>query len=564
MDYAKVLKLPQYFRNLQRLSEITAVLIKHGFGDLVSRLNLYPYLETGIQLLSPSFLRNRDAHLDLSTRLRLVCEELGPTFIKFGQLIATRPDMFPESITTEFKRLQDRVGPFPLAKAKEMIESELKRPVADVFLEFEETPLGSASLAQVHKATLHDGQCVIVKIQRPNLDRTIDADLDILRGLAALLEEHVPESQQFSPSKLIEEFARRLRKECDFRREALNLRRFADAFSEEDLLVVPKVFSSFSTRRILVEEFIDGFRPDDEVALQSHTIDAEALASALNKIVLRSIFENNFFHADPHPGNVLITKDGRIAFIDFGAMGRLDNGRLNEILKFLLAALSKDEEKIVQVITQGDMVSSFVDESALKGQVGEILDSHVGQTLGDLNLTALMSEIFEVIRRFGIKPPPDVLSIARAITTLSYIARALDPNFDPVKSIQPYLFRRYIRQISDPRVYSAYLEELSTSYRRLITDLPIELREVLRNLSRDKFTVGTIDRNFHAAKLHQNRIANRFVMTAIGITLLVLGSITLLFAPQTLSVAVPYALLIWGSITLVLVWISVRRSGGTF
>lgn len=563
MDYAKVLKLPQYFRNLQRLGEIVGVLGKHGFGDLVQRLNLLSYLQTGMRVFRPSVLPDKRAALSFPTRIRLVCEELGPTFIKLGQLVATRPDIFPPHITHELRQLQDKVKPFPVEHAKELITKELGRPLSDIYATFEDVPLAAASIAQVHRATLKDGSQVVVKVQRPNLDRIIETDIDILRGLAALVEEHIPESLSFAPSKLIEDFARSLVLECDFLREAMHIDRFAGCFADQPNLIVPRVYNHFSSRRVLTEQYIHGLKADETEKITSLGIDCTAVVQTLNDVILRSIFEHRYFHADPHPGNILITHKGQVALIDFGSMGRLDKRRSMHILQFVMATLARDTDGMLRILHETQIAPPHLDELSLKTQVAEILDIYLDKPLGELNIAALLVDVFEVLRRYGILFPPDLLLVAKALTTLEHVGARLDPDFEPIQSIRPYLLQRYAREIANPKTHAHYLTTLLDSYRRLATDLPIELRALLRLLARQEYVLTTRNQDFDELRRHQNQMLNRALIVAFGLGMVAVGIYLASREAVIIDKYAAYVFLGLGIFALFGAWRSIRRTGGS-
>lgn len=560
MAYPQVLKFPQYFRNIQRLSEILAVLAKHGFGDLIDRLQVRGYIEKGLRVVWPSFQPSPISTADFPTRFRKACEELGPTFIKFAQLVATRPDLFPEAFVRECRKLQDQAPPFGFGEIVQTLEEELSAQIKEVFRSIDESPVAAASIAQVHRAELYSGEIVAVKIQRPGIQAIIDTDLDILRGLSALVEEKIEESQFLQPTELIEEFARSLKRECDFKNEARSAKKFALLYANEEHFIVPKVFEKYSTSRVLVEEFIEGTScsPDAIRGLSYETRDR--ITNTLNHVFLTSIFEHRFFHADPHHANIVVRPDGKVSFIDFGAMGRIEQGRLHAIVQFLLGLLERDAEKIVRVLGEANTLPPATDETLLRVQISEIVDTYLGERIGELDLSRLLGEIFEVLRRFGLKPPSDLLLVGKSLTTLASIAAELKPDWDPIASLKPYLTRFYMRQVADPRTYTKFMGEMMDSYRKLAFNLPHELRQIFAKLARGNLTVVVSQQDLQRLSRHQNSLVNRIIGTSVGLVISVLGIVSL--QSETTHIGLAYSLLLLGSTILVSVWLAVRRSGG--
>lgn len=561
MDIVKFLKLPRYFRNIHRLYEIVRVMIKYGFGDLVERLHISPYLDISFEVLGRSVFQRGFHNRTFEQRLRLACEELGPTFIKFAQTIATRPDIFPEVVTREFTLLQDKVPPFPASVAREIIEQQLKRPLREICEDFIDEPLGSASMSQVHAVRLIDGRKAVMKVQRPDLQRIIDTDTEILLGLATLLEEHVPESRQFRPVKLVEEFGRVLVGEMNFVREAQAMTRFREAFANEELLVIPRVFPEYSTSKVLTQEFILGVRADSDVALHLSPEERRKIVATLARVFTRSIFELGFFHGDPHPGNVLITPQKKVALLDYGAMGRLDENRQVQVLQFLLALLEQDLSTVVKVLQTHKMLPRKLDEILLRNQIQEVIDRYLYASLGNLNLAGLLTDVFEVVRYFGITPPPDLLLVARSLTACHHIGSLIDKSFEPITTLAPYLTKRYTKLILSPHRRKKQIFGLAADYTRLLTDLPVDLHNMLHQLSREEFTIYHKIRDSDGYLRHQNKMTNRWVMTFMGAAILLAG--TIFDGPTETAHSIKIALLLWGGVIFFLVWLAVKRSGGT-
>lgn len=564
LDGFRLYKLPRYFRNLQRLTEIVRILAKHGFGDLIARLQLSSLLPRTLEELLPP-LRTAPTSSEMLTvgqRARLAIEALGPTFIKFGQVMSTRPDLFPVEITEELRKLQDRVPPVPFAEILDVLHQELDSPPHDVFDTIVEQPLAAASIGQVHKATLMDGSLVVIKVQRPKIKSVIESDLEILVGLATLLEQQVPESQQYSPIKLVQEFSRSLRLELNFEREARSMQRFAELFADYPLLIIPQVYHSFSTKRVLTQQYIEGVRIDDYERLfpkgSPQIIDT---FRCLTKVILTATFSHGFFHGDPHPGNVFVTPSGQVALLDFGSMGRLDRSRAIAVIRFLLAVFQHDVDSILRILRENYLTTSTTDEISLKNQIADVLDLHLGKSLGELDLASLLADIFEVVRRFGLRPPPDLLLVARVLSMLHFIGSKVDPAYDPVAILRPFLAEQLKNTLIDPGRALKSLGLVSESYLSLLHDLPFEMHSLFRSIALNQFSIAHRIHNFAEVAEHQNRLANRCISGIAGIIFTALG-LYLLAVPTWRQTPGIVAITI-GSLLLINTWRAMRRRGSS-
>jgi ubiquinone biosynthesis protein len=560
MDYIKFLRLPQYFKNITRLTEIIRVLMKHGFSDLIERLHISPYLDVSLEIFGRSVFQYPSRHLGLAERVRLAFEELGPTFVKFAQQLSTRPDIFPDSVTRELKKLQDNVAPFPSTIAIEVVEKAFNKSISEICNEFSDRPVASASMSQVHAVKLLTGEHVVMKIQRPSLKSLLTTDTEILFGLATLLEEHIPESRCYRPIKLVEEFCRVLSLELDFEREVISMERFRESYLNEPLLVIPKVIKEYSTTTVLTQEYIEGEKVDELNNIALSQEERSNLVNMFGHIMLRSIFEEGFFHADPHPGNVLITKNKSIALLDYGAMGRLEIERGLQVLRLLIAIIDRDLDSLVKVLKENQVLPRAFDEVSLKNQINDVLDMYLGRPLGKINLANLLTEIFEVVRKFEISPPPDLLFVARAITSFQYIGSSLDPDFEPISAMRPYLKKRYLATISNPNRYLKNLINTTDAYTKLMMDFPVDARQLLKQFATEEFTLFHQFRDIESLCLHQNKLINRIIISVIGATILVLG--VLYKGHNSFDPILRVILMSLGSLLLFLVWRAVKRSGG--
>ncbi|MCK5322600.1 MAG: AarF/ABC1/UbiB kinase family protein, partial [Desulfobulbaceae bacterium] len=296
------------YRHLNRYRQILAVLIKYGFGELVDTLKIDQYFEIGLQILSRK-PRDRVEQFSRAERVRMALEELGPAFVKLGQILSTRPDLIPGDFIHEFSKLQDHVPQFPFDDVRQIVEKELNNTIKELFQQFEETPLAAASIGQVHKARLKDGEEVVVKVQRPNIRRTIEVDLEIMLHLAFLMERHVEELSFHKPTKIVNEFAMLIDKEIDYTVEASHMERFARQFQDDMEIYVPKVFRETSSERVITMEYVEGINASEIERIDDAGLDRKIITQRASDLLLKQIFEYGFFHADPHPGNIFILSE---------------------------------------------------------------------------------------------------------------------------------------------------------------------------------------------------------------------------------------------------------------
>jgi ubiquinone biosynthesis protein len=463
-------------------------------------------------------------------RIRMAFEELGPTFIKLGQVLATRPDLIPMSLIEELRRLQDRVPPFPAEQARAEIERELGRPIPELFASFSDAPLAAASIAQVHRATLHDGSAVVVKVRRPGLESVIANDLDILNALAAFLEENAPETKQFSPRAIAEEFRRSIWKEIDLTREARNIERFARNFRGDATVHVLRVHTELSSRAILTLEFIDGIKASDVDSLEAAGIDRRALARRGVEFVVRQIFAHGFFHADPHPGNVFVLRDGRIAPIDMGMMGVLDRDTRDALLELLVGLLLGDAAKIVGLFRRLELVDERADLTGLKRDAQELLDAYRELPLEQVDIAVLLAELFEVLARHQVLVPPDLLLTGKALATVEGLARLLDPKLDPMEAMRPLVLRWYLERLADPRFLARDALRASEEALTLLATLPRELTSIVRSLRSGRFKVTAVLDGDAEAEIARARGTNRLSLSLM-VSALIVGSAVLLANP---------------------------------
>jgi len=537
---AKLLRLPHLARNLGRLRHVTTVVVRHGFGHVVVRAGLdraLGPLVRGIAFGEPSA---DIADLSWEHRVRLVLESLGPTYVKLGQVAATRPDIIPMSLVFELRKLQDKVGGFSGAAARRMVEGELGGPVEQFFSSFDDTPLAAASIAQVHRATLPDGTHAVVKIQRPNLDATIAADLDLLGMMAEALEDNVPEARQFRPVTLIDEFARNLRRETDFTNERANIERMRRNVAANPDVHVPATWPLLSTRRVLTMEFIDGCKVTDAAQMQQWGIDAKRIADIGTRLSMASIFEHGFFHADPHPGNFFILQDGRIALIDFGSMGSIDPDTIDDLLTFLVSLLLNDPEMLVSQFIDLGLVEDTVDARQMQGEIAEIMARYNGAAIGQIDIGQFITEVFETVVRYQVRLPVELILIGKAISTMEGIARDLCPSYNPLEELRPYLVQLYVKRVLDPKTYSKRIYRVVHDWWGLVRVAPSDLRGLLRRAKHGSLQLQVRDPDALVLRARGERVVNRALLAAWS---LVAWSAFTWILPQAL--AGPWPSLLW-------------------
>ncbi|MBI5197783.1 MAG: AarF/ABC1/UbiB kinase family protein, partial [Nitrospirae bacterium] len=423
----------QTYRDIQRLRQILNVFLKHGFGHLIERANLQGYIPLGKRLFR--FPPREEPPHTTAERFRFALEELGPTFVKFGQILSLRRDIFPEEFILELQKLQDNVPPFSTSGVRASILSELKKTVEELYASFEEAPLAAASIGQVHRAVLRDGSEVVVKVQRPNIEKTIETDLSILTNLAKLIVKYLPESRLYDPVGLVDEFRKVIHRELDFRTEGRNGEKFRNYFKDSKTLFVPKVIWPLSAKRVLTLEYSTG-RKVSEVGEDSDF--RRRLAKNFNDAYLQQIFEFGFFHADPHPGNIFILSDGRICFHDFGIMGHLDEETMESLANLFLAFLEKDIGGMADCYLNVGIVSGDLDQKGFQRDLKEFIEAYYDLPLREFSFAEVMNSLIDIGRRYRIAVPTDLLLLGKTFMIVESIVRTLDPDFNLIDNIRPY------------------------------------------------------------------------------------------------------------------------------
>ena len=508
-------------RHLQRYRQILTVLFKYGFGELVDRMNVAHYLETGLQMVSHS-RRERMEKLTRSERVRLAIEELGPTFIKLAQVLSTRPDLIPVEFVQELTKLQDQVPAFPFEQARQIIEEELKAPLGEKFPHFDRIPIAAASIAQVHRARLADGQEVVVKVQRPGIARLIEVDVEILYHLATLMERHIAELGIQRPTNIVEEFARTLEKEIDFTVEANHLERFARQFRETPGIYIPKVYRPLSTRRVLTMEYIQGIKVSDLAALEAAGLDRKLLAARGAEIILEQVLRFGFFHADPHPGNIFILPDHVICYLDFGMMGSVDRQAREDFADLIFAYLGRDEKKVAQVLLHIMEYEEEPNRRALEKDLADFLEGALYPPMKKAPIAALLKVLLDLIHRHRLRIPADIFLMIKALATTEAVGYTLDPEFDLAGKTGPFIRRIVMERLNPRRLLGEFLRS-GGDLIQLIKEIPGETRDILHQIRQGKVKIGFEHRGLENFAFHLDRASNRIAFSLV-IAALIVGS----------------------------------------
>ncbi|MFQ3548227.1 MAG: AarF/ABC1/UbiB kinase family protein [Armatimonadota bacterium] len=499
-------------RHFARYKEIARVIAHHGWGWVLGRMG---FSESGKKLESKKEATAASAHL------REMLEELGPTFVKLGQILSTRPDIIPDPYITELSKLQDTAPTVHTTEIKKVIESELKAKIEDLFLFFDDIPLAAASIAQVHKATLKDGTNVIVKVQRPNIRETIDTDLEILYSRARFLEDHWDAAKTFGVVDIVDEFALTLKEELDFIREARNNEKLGSTGSDKNSLCVPKVFWDYTTSKILTLEFIDGIKITD-IEKYPENIDRSQVANRLATSFMEQIFINGFFHADPHPGNIFIKKDGCIVLLDAGEVGRLDMDSRSGAVRMLMAFERQDTRYLADEILEMGISREEVDIRRFTYDLGKLIRNYYDLPAQTVDMGELLIRVLKVSASHKIKLPANFATMGKVFSNIEGICRVLDPDLNFTEVLKNYMSKVVKSELKS----SGLLTELFSSIigvRGLLLSLPDQLDRLMRKLVEGTLRVEFKHQNLEGVSESFERGANRISISLI-IASIIIGS----------------------------------------
>ena len=520
-------------KNLKRLNRIVVTLIRYGFGDIARELRVLPSFVPAVERL---FVSKKAQGLSTPVRLRLVLEELGPTFIKLGQIASTRADLLPADWVEEFKKLQDMVPPVPFEEVKKAVEDSLKAPIGSKFSSFETTPVASASIAQVHFAELFDGSKVAVKVKRPGIEPVIAADLSVMDTVAGLLEKYIPAARRYRPREVVSEFERVIKNEQNLSVEGVNINRFYSIFKDDPNIQIPRVFWDYTTADILTMERINGTPIDEVEVLKSRGVDIKEVAIRGIAIFFKQVFEHGIFHADLHPGNIFVRDDGVIIYLDFGIVGRLDRDLRKYLASMLYHLVRADYYRMALVHREMGLIGNDVSLSEFEEALRDISEPIFGRTLEQINISGLLIELLQTAKRFNMKLQPNLLLLQKSMVIIEGVGRQLYPDVNMWEVAKPLIFKWMAREKLSPRMLfekgREKLEEIiETAY-----DLPVNFNTLVKRTLREDIKIGFVHHRLEEVTAELDNAGRRIGGGIIVAALVIGASLVAVFSKDAATV----------------------------
>jgi ubiquinone biosynthesis protein len=500
---------------LGRAREIIGIIVKYGLSEWVTSSGL------GKLLVSKKRLA-RISRYNQWERIRMAVEELGPTFIKFGQILADRPDIVPDELRQQLRKLQDEAQPMPDDIAIREIEKELGRKVGELFREFDGERLASASIAQTYRAVMLNGDEVCIKIQRPGIDKKIELDLHLMNFFAARVQRSNPEMEAINLTGVVKEFGKTIRKELDFHNEAANIVRFSHCFKDDPDIKVPRVYAQYTTRRILVEEFIRGVKVSDMEKLLASGYDPKVLADKGMRLVFDQIFTHGFFHADPHPGNLFVLDGNVISFIDFGMMGSLRPEHLQFLGKYVLGYLERNPKSMTEALLKVSGKRNFSRSKELEFQIGDMLAHYKYLSIDEMDFGRVLNESVDILVHYGLRIPAGIYLLLKSLMAIERVAVTLNPGIDFAREMQPYAIELIAKQFSPGQIAEEIIDSLKEYY-KLVKELPADLNEIIYKIKEGRFKTMIEVRGLEPLTEHMD-VASTRVSIAIVVAALIIGA----------------------------------------
>jgi ubiquinone biosynthesis protein len=512
-------KIGQTYKNIRRLRHIVNVLIKHGFGQIIEQLHLQDFLSMGMRVVTfrPP-LGKPKVRVSMPVRVRQVFEELGPTFVKFGQLLSMRPDIIPREFINEFKKLQDRLPPLPFPIIQKAMEEELDCPPGEIFSAIQEIPSGSASIAEVHEAALKDGTSIMIKVQRPKIEQQIDTDISILFYIAHLLEKYIPESRVYDPVGLIEQFSKSIHRELDFTLEASNTQKFNTLFEGDPTVVIPKVYWDLTSKRVLILQKISGIRVNDLEQIDARGWDRKLLARNGCHVFLKQFLEFGLFHGDPHPGNLLIVSDGVLGLMDFGIVGRLDEEIMESCAQIFFAYMTKDYDRLIEEYINLGFFTDNTDLRAFKRDFIDLTEMYYDRPIKHIAVSEIFSKTLEMAMKHNMRVPVDLMLLGKTLLFTEEVGRQLDPELNLIEISRPYAKRLIKKRLQPKRILKDLTRNIS-NISKIMKLLPNQLNTLIKKLIKGELKIEFehlgLDNLIREIDRSSNRIAFGLIISSI-------------------------------------------------
>ena len=521
-------KIGQKIRDIRRFNQILRILTKHGFGFAIQQLHLERHVIGRGVIKIRMLKRFTEPQESRSVRLRKVLEELGPTFIKLGQILSVRPDLVPIDLCDELSKLQDQVPPFDYGDIKKQIKESLGSYPEELFSAFNSTPIAAASLGQAHQARLKTGEDVVVKVQRPDIRRTIETDIDILYTLAQLAGRYMADIKVFDPNSIVNEFSKVITKEIDFTHEAHNIDKFCKNFKDSVTVRIPKVFWEYTRSKVITTEEIKGIRLNDYLN-QPHSSE-EKRTVALNgaNAILQQIFVDGFFHADPHPGNIFILPDNVVAFVDFGIVGRLDEDSRDAIVSLLIAVSMKNARGIIKALESLGAFTEEVPIRSFKHDINDFMERYYDIPLKQIEISTVLQQAIDSMLRYKLKIPHQFHVLFKAITTIDGVARQLDPEFNTISHTRPFV-EKLVRERHDPSRMLKDAALYSSELLDIIKIIPRDAYEILKKIKTGRLKIEFEHQGLSKFISEMDKSSNR-VSFSLVISALIIGSSLIIMA----------------------------------
>src|SRR3989344_3788609 len=530
------LNIVKEVRDINRLNQILLVLFEEGFDLLLKKINLRQYIPITKRLKSKL---KKSEEIKPEIRLRRTLERLGPTFIKFGQVLSVRPDLVPKEYSKELEKLQDKVPEFSFDDVRAIIEKELGKSIEQLFLHFEKKPIASASISQVHKAILKNGEKVAVKVQRPDVKKIMETDIEIMFYFANLLEKHLEKARRFNPTRIVSEFSEWTEKELDFRLEARNAKRFAQNFMGSKTVRIPKVFDELTSEKVLTLEFIDGIELHNIIEIRKRKINfGQALKNGFDA-VLTQVFVHGIFHADPHPGNLIVMKNNSIAFVDFGIVGYFDEKLKNKCIDLLYGIVEHDEGLVVDILMSMGMESDDVDYEQLKSDIGFAIQPLQGSSIKNIKVSRVLEEVIDIALKHKLRMPISFVLFGKTIVTLEGIALDYDPNFNTIETAKPFIEKLVARRKNPLYAWKNIIHNIHR-YRKFAEEFPEKAERALDKIQKGSIKVNIEDTDIKQLSMEIDRSSNRVAYGLLIAALLIVSAILIQVEKGPTILGIPF------------------------